>query len=895
MPKALISSIVDFCARRPWLVLGVAALLSAVSMDYSRRHFAINTDINKLISPDLPWRQREIAFSQAFPQQDRLILAVVDGPTPETASSAADRLAAALEKQTGPIRGVRQSTDGPFFRQNGLLFLDDEQLKQTLADLQKSAGLFGTLSSDPSLRGVMNTITLSANAVQARRVTLNTLAPQLNAFAATVEEAQKGKPAPFSWQRLIGTSSQPGMRDNRQLIEIDANLDFNDLEPGSKATQAIRSTVADLKLADEGVTVRLTGPVRIADEEFASIKEGALLNGIITFAAVVAILWFALHSVRIIFAVQVALAVGLAITAGAGLLLVGSFNPISIAFFVLFVGIGVDFGLQYSVGYRAARYEKEGLHDALVTAARDLGGRLALAALATAAGFLSFTPTAYRGLSELGLVAGVGMLIAFAASITVLPALLKLLNPRAEAHPLGYAALAPVDRFLDRHRVAVLVLTLYFVIAALPLLAWLKFDLNPMNLRNPQAESIATFTDLRKDAETAGRTIEALEPTLEQADALAKRVSALPEVSRVLTISSFVPANQDAKIAQIRQAAQAIDPMINPQQVRPAPTPDEVTASIETAASSLQRVSNNREGEGAQAASRLATALTALAKAAPEVRQRLEAALIAPFKVTLDTLKASLNPQPVTLASLPDDVAGNWRAADGRMRVSISPKGDAGDNEVLRQFVESVTSVAPNAAGEAVGTQRAGEAIVMAFKEAAAYALISIAILLFIFLRSVRDVALTLFPLILAAVVTLELCVAIGLPLNFANIIALPLLLGVGVAFKIYYIIAWRDGQSGLLASPLTRAVFYSGLTTAVAFGSLWFSSHPGTSSMGELLALSLVTTMAAAVLFQPLLMGPPQKVPAKQPSSPAKAKAKVQRPAPKVNVKRPVAQRARR
>ncbi len=149
--------------------------------------------------------------------------------------------------------------------------------------------------------------------------------------------------------------------------------------------------------------------------------------------------------------------------------------------------------------------------------------------------------------------------------------------------------------------------------------------------------------------------------------------------------------------------------------------------------------------------------------------------------------------------------------------------------------------------------------MVTAFIQAGLYALLSITILLWIVLRRFGDVLLTLVPLLLAGVVTLEACVLIGMPLNFANIIALPLLLGVGVAFKIYYIMAWRSGQTNLLQSSLTRAVIWSALTTATAFGSLWLSSHPGTSSMGKLLALSLVCTLCAAVLFQPALMGRPR------------------------------------
>ena len=149
-----------------------------------------------------------------------------------------------------------------------------------------------------------------------------------------------------------------------------------------------------------------------------------------------------------------------------------------------------------------------------------------------------------------------------------------------------------------------------------------------------------------------------------------------------------------------------------------------------------------------------------------------------------------------------------------------------------------------------------------AFFEAGAWALISIAILLWIVLRRFGDVLLTIVPLLLAGVVTLELCVLFGMPLNFANIIALPLLLGIGVAFKIYYIMAWRAGQTALAAvEPDARGVLLSALTTATAFGSLWLSSHPGTSSMGKLLALSLLTTLAAAVLFQPVLMGKPREI----------------------------------
>jgi hypothetical protein len=247
-----------------------------------------------------------------------------------------------------------------------------------------------------------------------------------------------------------------------------------------------------------------------------------------------------------------------------------------------------------------------------------------------------------------------------------------------------------------------------------------------------------------------------------------------------------------------------------------------------------------------------------LAKAEPRLRAEVSQAFVIPLQITLDGIRQSLAPQPITLNHLPSELTRDWLTPEGGARVSVTPKGDTDNNELRRRFVSAVLAIAPNAAGQTVVIQKAAETVIWSFVEAAVYALILIAILLWLFLRRFSDVAMTLFPLILAALVTLEICSGIGFKLNFANIIALPVLLGLGVAFKIYYIVAWRQGQTNLLSSPLTRAVFFSGLTTAVAFGSLWLSDHPGMSSMGKLLALSLACTMAAAILFQPLLMGPP-------------------------------------
>src|SRR5947209_3285895 len=345
----------------------------------------------------------------------------------------------------------------------------------------------------------------------------------------------------------------------RHFVEVQPALDFSQLQPGQKATEGIRRAVADLDLKGKyGATIDLTGQVPMNDDQFSVIRHSALRDTLMAVLGVLIVLWLALRSWKIIVAVFFSLMVGLAATAAIGLAIVGSFNLISIAFFVLFVGLGVDFGIQFSVRYRTERYDRDNLQDALRWAARKAGDPLALAAVATAVGFFSFLPTSYRGLSELGLIAGCGMLIAFLCSITLLPAMLAVLNPAGEAAAIGFRKLAPVDDFLQRHRIAVVAGTILIVLAGVPLLLHLRFDFNPVDLQSPDSPSGVTYRQLQSDPQTSGNDAEVLAPSLEQADVIAKRLAALPEVSRALTLSSFIPAEQEQKIAALKAHSQPL-------------------------------------------------------------------------------------------------------------------------------------------------------------------------------------------------------------------------------------------------------------------------------------------------------------------------------------------------
>ncbi len=862
MPTApsipVIERIVAFCCRWPGLVTLAAIALTVAASLFTSAHFAMNTDSEKLISADVGWRKREIQFDRLFPQQSNLILVVIDGKTPELAEAGAASLTARLAKDKKLFPDVRRPDGGAFFDHNGMLFLPLKEVETTTQQLFKAQPFLGALAADPSLRGIMNSLSTVLLGVSQGQAKLADIDVPMTRLGQTFAAAAQGRTDYLSWRALV-TGSPPRPEELRRFIVIKPRLDFDALEPGARASGAIRAAAQDLELTPErGVRVRLTGDVPLSDEEFATLTDRAWLMAGAMMAGVLATLWLALRSFKIIFAILVTLVVGLAMTMGLGLIFIGVFNIISIAFIALFVGLGVDFGIQFSVRYRAERFQYPQLSKALSHTGRSVGLPLALAAAATAVGFFSFLPTNYIGVAELGLVAGMGMIVAFATSITLLPALLMLLRPETEAEEVGFASLSVVDDTLAAHRRTVLRIAVGAGLICLVLTFFLRFDSNPLDLRSPKVESVSTLFDLMGNPQTSPNTINVTAPSLASATALEARLSKLPGIAQTLTLSSFVPEDQDKKLALIADANGVLDSTLNPFDVKPAPRDADIVTSFKNTAAKLRDAAKSQTDEPASHARALAGALDALASGAVENRARAAEALVPPLKTMLRQLSDALTPGYVTLAAMPAAMRAEWIAADGTARIQVFPKDTSNDPGKLSEFTDTVLTVAPDATGAPISIRESGRTIVRAFVEAGILSFIAIVALLAAVLRRTADVVMTLAPLILAGLLTMGSCVVLGLQLNFANIIALPLLLGIGVAFNIYFVVAWRAGAKNLLQSSLTRAVIFSAATTASGFGTLWLSRHPGTASMGELLMISLFWTLVSTLFVSPALLGPP-------------------------------------
>ena len=655
MLSSTVVKVIEFCLRHARAVVAVGLLVALACGYYAATHFAINSSIDALLSDKLEWRQRELVFEHEF-RRYQLIDVIVQAPTPELTSAATTALTQALAEDKVDFKAVSNPSLATFFAQHGLLFQPKDALEKSLAAMTQAEPLLQDLATDESLRGLIATLEDVLIGLNQRKLTFDQLARPLNMAAESLENVLAGRPASFSWRVLEeGRPAEPN--ELRGIIEVRPVLNYADLQPGHAASEKLRQIAATIAPQYQA-TVRLTGPVAMSDEEFGTIKENAARNGVITFAIVLLILWLALRSGKLVVALFVNLLVGLPITAALGLFMVGSFNLISVYFAVLFVGIGVDFAIQYSVRYRSERYAIPDLKQAIRHAGFHVAAPLTLAGCATAAGFFSFLPTAYKGVSELGQIAGFGMLIAFATSVTVLPALISLLNPPGEPEPLGYTALAPFDNFLARHRVPIIIGVAVVVIGALPLLFWLRFDFNPINLNSPKTEAVAAYKELASDPSTDANAVAVLAPNLAQAKAIAERVSKLPEVSHAVTLASFIPDDQAEKAPLIENAWDKIKDAFDPKNAQAPPTDAENVDALNEGAGRLTEAAGDQKGAGPDAARRLAAALSALAKASAAERAKAEQTFILPLREDLAALRDSLQARPITLETLPPNWSG---------------------------------------------------------------------------------------------------------------------------------------------------------------------------------------------------------------------------------------------
>ncbi len=865
----LLVGLVEYCQRHARPVLFAALIAAGAGGWYAWNNLGLVADTNKLFSPDLAWQKTQSGFDQAFPLTIMQTAILIEGKSADAVDRGTNDLTAALAKRTDLFKTVQRPDSGPFFDTHAILFLSAKELAQFSDQIAQAQPLIGPLDADPSLRGLFGVLTSAIDDVSRGIDDGKELQAPFDAFAATTRSVTEGAPQPLDWASLMAGGAAPRPEELRHFILVQPILDFGALQPGARASAAIRETANDLHFAKRGLTLRLTGEVPLADEEFDSVTQGAGLETSLSFGLVIVLLLFALRTPRLIVPIIVTLLVGLVLTAAFAAFAVGTLNVISVAFAVLFIGIGVDFGIQFTMRFRAELFELTGgtrptdakvaTALALSRTARTIAAPLAVAGLAIAAGFFAFLPTDYKGVSELGLIAGGGMIIALTASLTVLPALLSLLPIRGKPESAGFRWAAPIDVRLAKWAKPIVAAVLVVAGGALFTIAHVRFDGDPLNLKDPSRESVVVTRALSADPSATPYRIDIKASGPAEAAALRAKLEKLPQVRQVLTLASFIPANQAAKLEILDQTKFLLGPLLDGSPKRTPPTEAEELEATKAFAAHLKAALEGQNGAklGEPGRNFSATLDAFLAHPNGGDTAALRQAMLVGFSGPIASLRQALSASLISAETLPKSIREAWISADGRARIAVFPKGDMRDPDQLKSFVDSVRAIAPDATGTPVDIFEAGDTVGSAFARASTLAVVTITLFLALILRRARDVLVVLIPLLLAGLFSLATAVLAGLPFNFLNIIAVPLLLGIGVAFDIYFVMAWRAsrGPVALLQTATARAVVFSAMTTMTAFGSLALSPHAGTASLGEFLMISLGYVLLCTLFVQPALM----------------------------------------
>jgi len=857
---------VRLAATRPAWVLAVATALTVASLAYAATHLGINSDTSAMLSEDLGFRRVTKQIHAAFPQIDEPLIVVVDAPNPDEARTATALLAERLAARPDLFRAVFAPGVGSFFESRGLLYVDKGSLQQLADRLIAALPLVGQLSKEPTLPKLLGMVGASIDPDAKAGIDADKLPELYDGVAEVLDAPLAGTDAAFSWGSWV-LGDEFGDESSRRVIVATPVLAFDELKAARRPIAAVRAIAEEIGLTPEaGFEVRITGdPALGADEMDTVVRQAGVVAVGVSILSVTLLLLIGLRSRRLVLVTVLTLFYGLAYTTGFAALAVGHLNLISIAFAVLFVGLAVDFGIHFALHYQELRAGGEDSDFALIDTGRDVGSSLTLCAATTTIGFYAFIPTRYAGVAELGLISGTGMFLALVCTLFVFPALLKLTGSRKPKPLFGGRVLlgSPIAEFPIRHARAVCVVGAIVALVTAAAAPFVRFDPDPVKVRDPTSESVEAMNDLLRDSPESPWTVELVVPSLTEADRIAAQLQKLPEVSRAVTLSSFVPDDQNDKLAILDDLAFFMEPI----ETKPAPREEASDAGVVVA--DLRKLRDQADAKLAESDldERLRASLTKLRDASARMLATIESAsdadqevarieqeLLGELPTWVGQLSKVVTADRVRLEDLPASIRERFVADDGRARIEVFPAGDLSKRGALHHFVDTVQSVVPQSAGAAVEIVESGRAIVVALQQALSGAVVAVAILLIVLWRSLKDTLLVLAALLLASLMTAATTVAIDLPLNFADVIVLPLLLGIGVDSGIHLVQRHRThGPSEhMLRTSTARAVFFSAATTIISFGTLAFSSHRGVASLGLLLAFGLVYMLVANLIFLP-------------------------------------------
>jgi uncharacterized protein len=855
--------------RFPWTTLGLAAAAVGVSIWLSMTQLGFRTSRAELLSPKSDYNRRWLEYTKEFGDKEDVVV-VVEGEGREQIVPALDDVCRRLAERSDLFGAVLHEADAPKLRGKGLYYLKPEEIRQIDGFLNQAAPILKGDWSQLNLGGMARWMgaAMSGGPQSQRQQILTALQTELprviGGLTAALNETGSYK---SPWPEMSFSNSSAAGAASMRLISDDGRMGFvllrfleedrQSFAQNSGSIKTLRQLTNDVQSQHAGVKIGLTGLPIIEFDEMRSSEKSMSVATVLSFLGVLAVMIVAFGGFRHATMAMTALVVAMVWACGYITLTVGYVNILSIAFASILLGLGIDYGIYFVARYLQQREHTDSTSQALMETAAIAGPGILTGALTSAIAFFAAGMTEFPGVSQLGMIAGGGVLLCWLAEATVLPAMIRLADadgvPQKLPAPLNLRFwLAPVFAYPRLTLLAAGVMTAVTAVG----MHHLRYDYNLLNLQPVGLECVELEHKLFSQTNRSAWFALSMANTPEEVAARKEAFLRLPSVERVVEVATRLPADVEQKrplVERIHERLANLSQQVPQIPVTPRAELDQMLAGAQT-----MLTTRPEAGQAAAGLQRLRDMLRQIPsdEYIRRVRQ-YQQTMAADLLGRLQTLRAVSAPEPPRLADLPESVATRFVGKTGRYLMQVYSKADIWDVGPMGQFVRDVRKVDPEATGNPLQVYEASWQMKRSFEQAAWYALLVIIPVVLLDFRRLNHTLLAALPMGVGLLQTLGLMGLLDIPLNPANMIVLPLTLGIGIesGINLLHELRCQRGTYRGAGNAVIVAVVVNSLTTMVGFGALMIANHQGLQSLGRVLTISMGCCMLNSVLLPNLLV----------------------------------------